>query len=145
MSNMRFSVTQHTDIKTSAGVVIFSVNFSDPMPEKALLRVHVVESGYAEAEIRDIGWEKVIGVHTHLLGAGNHNIRFSLIDDGQILGTAEETFFSMKGRVYMTWFVMRSYLMELRYCSKIFATHPSTPTMSPHFRPGSTGPMQKVT
>ena len=70
MNNMEFSVTPLTDIKTSTGIVIFSVSFSEPVTETAVLKVDVAKSRYTGAEIRGIGSGKVIGVHTHLLDAG---------------------------------------------------------------------------
>lgn len=89
---MEFSVTPLTDIKTSTGIVIFSVSFSEPVTETAVLKVDVAKSRYTGAEICGIGSGKVIGVHTHLLDAGSHSIRFSLIVDGQVVGTTVETF-----------------------------------------------------
>ncbi len=58
-----------------------------------MLKVDVANSRYAGVEIRGIGSRgKVIGVHTHLLDAGSHSVRFSLIVDGQVVGTTVETF-----------------------------------------------------
>lgn len=87
---MKLCLSQKTNISTSSGLVFFEASLSNAVTDSLRLKVEVIESTSSGLEIDDVKSKNIIGFHTHLLGDGEHHVRFTLLDDKAIIDSVED-------------------------------------------------------
>lgn len=88
---MGLSLSRLTDARTSSGLIFFEASISIVGQQSFNLKVEIDEAECSDFEICDVGPKNIIGFHTHLLGDGDHSVRFSLLDGVKIIDSVEET------------------------------------------------------
>jgi hypothetical protein len=86
---MRLIVKTITNLKNSSGLCSFRVNAEDIQNLNASLSVEISGFGYRPQIFGFVG-DTVIGLHTHLLNPGNHEVKFKLINNSEVIAETSE-------------------------------------------------------
>lgn len=83
--SIKLNIQAETNIKTSSGLFYFKCHVTNSSHLKLHLLVEVREGRKIAKKIAGPFDNKIIGFHTHLLGVGNHDIKFSLYLNNKLI------------------------------------------------------------